>query len=89
MKEKMLGGYSHQIVLMEADIYHFYCKKNQDIGGISIGVRQVYNFFLGTTSLKNINKNVRNQINYYNNDKNAQLWLGNWTTQKIILKRYS
>jgi len=25
--------------------------------------------FLGTTSLKNINKNVRNQINYYNNDK--------------------
>lgn len=25
--------------------------------------------FLGTTSLKNINKNVRNQVNYYNNDK--------------------
>lgn len=33
------------------------------------GPSSIQLLFLGTTSLKNINKNVRNQINYYNNDK--------------------
>ena len=33
------------------------------------GPSSIQLLFLGTTSLKNINKNVRNQVNYYNNDK--------------------
>ena len=33
------------------------------------GPSSIQLLFLGTTSLKNINKNVRNKINYYNNDK--------------------
>ncbi|WP_304033652.1 RHS repeat domain-containing protein [Ruminococcus bromii] len=33
------------------------------------GPSSIQLLFLGTTSLKNININVRNQINYYNNDK--------------------
>lgn len=39
------------------------------------GPSSIQLLFLGTTSLKNINKNVRNQINYYNNDKKRPLMI--------------
>ena len=57
------------------------------------GPSSIQLLFLGTTSLKNINKNVRNQINYYNNDKKRPVMIRKLDysenyTQAIQLKGY-
>ena len=57
------------------------------------GPSSIQLLFLGTTSLKNINKNVRNQINYYNNDKKRPVMIRKLDysenyTQAIQLKEH-
>lgn len=80
----MRGGFNHPKVQIDLDIRHYWYKKSQGFGGISIGGdKSVQLLFIGTTTQKDIDKKVKDQINKFNKKFKLKLKYQEHYTQSI------